>query len=153
MNRMPILIGATLAGAMALGCGTSSTDGGGGPVTFPTAALTTLQSAEGALRIEVRSAPDEPPARGIDSIEYTITAGGTADAADGGAPVDGLAITVVPWMPDMGHGASVTPTVTATGGGRYVVSDVELFMPGKWELRTTIAGPAEDSVTPSFQIP
>jgi hypothetical protein len=34
-----------------------------------------------------------------------------------------------------------------------VISDVELFMPGQWELRTTFSGPAQDSVTPSFEIP
>ena len=42
-------------------------------------------------------------------------------------------------------------------GGRYVISDVELFMPGKWELRTALGlhAPAagQDSATPAFQIP
>ena len=90
------------------------------------------------------------------SVEYRVTAAGGGRCRSRRRrrrPVDGLAITVLPWMPDMGHGASVTPTVTAAGGGRYVVENVELFMPGKWELRTTLAGPSEDSVTPSFRIP
>jgi hypothetical protein len=134
-----------LAGATALGCS-------GDPGTavsaesFPAAALSTLPSANGALTIEVRTAPEQPPSRGPSSVDYRIT-------GQGGTPVDGLTIGVVPWMPAMGHGASVVPSVAPMGGGRYVISDVELFMPGQWELRTTFSGPAQDSVTPSFDIP
>ena len=46
------------------------------------------------------------------------------------------------------HGA-VVPTVTAAGQGRYVAANVVLFMPGTWELRTTItdaAGAASDTL-------
>ena len=75
------------------------------------------------------------------SVEYRIT---NAD----GQPVDGLVLSVVPWMPDMGHGASIEPMVSAVGGGRYVISNVELFMPGRWELRTSITGPSEDRAAP-----
>ena len=53
----------------------------------------------------------------------------------------------------MGHGASVTPTVTALGDGRYQIDDVDFFMPGEWTLRTAIAGGSTDNVTPDFQIP
>jgi hypothetical protein len=34
-----------------------------------------------------------------------------------------------------------------------VITDVELFMPGQWVLRTSIAGGSHDGVTPSFEIP
>jgi len=70
-----------------------------------------------------------------------------------GAPVDGLLVTVAPWMPDMGHGSSVTPAVTAAGGGAYVITDVYFPMPGRWDLITSFAGPVTDAVKPSFQIP
>ncbi len=145
MKRTPFLLGAVFCGAMALGC-SGSADGTEADTTFPTAAFSTVASTHGALSIEVRTAPTQPPSQGLNAVEYTIL---TTD----GAPSEGLEVTVVPWMPDMGHGASVTPTVTPMGEGRYVVSDVELFMAGKWQLRTTIAGPLEDSVTPTFQIP
>jgi hypothetical protein len=56
-------------------------------------------------------------------------------------------------MPAMGHGTSVVPTITDVDPGHYVITDVDLFMAGTWELRTTIAGPRTDSATPTFQIP
>ena len=146
MRHTSFLLAAPLCGAMALGCSGSSGATGSGDVTFPAAAFSTMPSSTGALTIEVRTAPTQPPSQGLDTVEYVITAAG-------GAPSDGLELTVVPWMPDMGHGASTTPSVAAMGDGRYVISDVELFMGGKWQLRTTIAGPLEDSVTPTFQIP
>ena len=143
MNRTAFLVSVVLAGATTLGCGEDPASGSSN--SFPAAALTTLQSGSGAYTIEVRTAPDQPPGREVLSVEYRVT-------GKDGQPVDGLSVTVLPWMPEMGHGASITPAVTAKGGGRYVVSDVELFMPGKWELRTTL-GPTSDSATPAFQIP
>jgi hypothetical protein len=56
-------------------------------------------------------------------------------------------------MPAMGHGTSVTPTVSAEGGGDYRIDDVDFFMPGLWELRTQMTGAREDEVAPSFQVP
>jgi YtkA-like len=147
MKRFALPVLAVLVcpvGALALGCA-SGPDSGGGAVTFPEAALSTLTSDDGAFTVEVRTAPDQPPSRGVDAVEYRI--------AKGGAPAEGLAIEVVPWMPEMGHGASVAPVVTAEGGGRYLISNLEFFMPGEWELRTTITGPSEDSAAPVFQIP
>jgi hypothetical protein len=42
--------------------------------------------------------------------------------------------------------------VTPEGGGKYLVSSVYLFMPGVWELKTTIAGAVNDDVEPTFQL-
>jgi hypothetical protein len=134
-----------LLGALLVGC-SGATESSGSPPTFPEGALTTLHSDQGALTVEVRTAPDQPPSRGVISVEYRIT------GADG-RPVDGLTLSPVPWMPVMGHGSSVVPVVTPEGGGRYTISNVELFMPGAWELRTTISGAAEDRATPAFEIP
>ncbi len=119
---------------------------GGGEVTFPAEALASMDSESGAYHVEVRTAPAQPPARGEVTVEYRVT-------GQDGKSSDGLAIDVVPWMPDMGHGASVSPVVTAEGEGRYVISNVALFMPGRWELRTTLAGSVTDRATPAFQIP
>ena len=144
MNRTAFFACAALAGAPLLGC--SGGPAGGANESFPADPLLTLASDTGALQIEVRTAPDQPPARGVISIEYRI-------ARKDGTPADGLTLTIVPWMPDHGHGASVVPSVTPMGSGRYVVSDVALVMPGTWELRTTFAGPTQDRATPSLQIP
>jgi hypothetical protein len=35
----------------------------------------------------------------------------------------------------------------------YVLTNVGLFMPGTWELRTSIAGAITDHTAPSFEIP
>ena len=64
-----------------------------------------------------------------------------------GSPVDGLAITLVPWMAAMGHGTSAIPQIEPLGSGRYVASDVTLFMPGDWQLRTTLATREQAVVT------
>jgi ABC-type glycerol-3-phosphate transport system substrate-binding protein len=120
--------------------------GAAGPVTFSEAPLASMPSESGDLTIEIRTWPAQPPPRGLDAVEYRIT-------GKDGAPVDGLQIDVLPWMPAMGHGASVSPSVTATGDGRYRIDDVDFFMPGQWVLHTSIAGGSTDGVVPEFQIP
>jgi hypothetical protein len=119
--------------------------GGGSQISFPATALQTLSSGSGALQIAVRTSP-QPPLRGIDAVQYAVT-----NAQ--GAPVLHLALQVTPWMPAMGHGSSIIPTVTEEGGGVYVLTDVDLPMPGAWELQTNFSGTLTDSVTPQFQIP
>jgi len=113
---------------------------------FPEAALATLSSDEGKLVIEVRTAPDQPPGRGVDGVELFVK------SAEG-VPLEGLAITSLPWMPSMGHGTSVLPTITERGQGRYVLGNVYLYMPGRWELRTSFSGSVTDGAAPAFEVP
>lgn len=137
-----IALGA-LAFAALVACG--GDEAGTGDGSFPAEAYTTAKSA-GGLTLALRTAPTQPPPRGTCTVELTIT-----DAS--GAPKDGLGVEVVPWMTSHGHGASVKPTVTPKGGGRYVVSNVSLFMPGSWELRTNLSGPLEDHATAVVTVP
>jgi hypothetical protein len=118
----------------------SSAPSGSTAGDFPSQALTKVTSDGGTLAVEVRTAPSQPPTRGTLRVQLAVS------DATSGAPVDGLDVAMVPWMPAMGHGSSIAPTVTAAGGGRYVVDDVSLFMPGRWELRTTLRGTATDDV-------
>ena len=67
------------------------------------------------------------------------------------SPVDGLTLSIQPWMPAMNHGA-IAPTVVAQGDGKYLVTELDLFMPGHWQLRTAFSGPMTDHVTPAFDI-
>jgi hypothetical protein len=129
------------------GCG-SSGDSGSGAIDFSGAPDAVLTTQEGSFRVEVRTAP-EPPTRGSNTMQLHII-----DVASGEG-VDALDVVVVPWMPVMGHGASVKPTVKhGDAPGTYVVDGVHLFMPGTWELRTTLArGATVEHATPSFQIP
>jgi hypothetical protein len=112
--------------------------------TFPADPYTTTTSDSGGLVVDLRTSP-QPPSRGTNEVELTIT------RASDGTPVDGLSLDVVPWMPAMEHGTS-SPTVTAEGGGVYLVTEVYLYMPGVWDLRTAISGAATDNATPQLTI-
>ncbi len=136
-----------MAFAALAGCGAPASAAPAGPSEFPAQPVMTLTSASGQLQIEVRTAPQQPPSRGDGSVELVIRNTTT------NAPESGLSIDVVPWMPAMGHGASIVPAVASPSPGTYVITNVDLFMPGTWELRTTVSGSVADHVAPSFQIP
>lgn len=71
------------------------------------------------------------------------------DAGD--ADVMGADIAVVPWMPEMGHGVKEKPAITERGGGLYSVENVEITMPGLWEVRVKIdRGGQEDLAVFAF---
>jgi len=70
-----------------------------------------------------------------------------------GKKVNGAEITVVPWMPEMGHGVFDKPVVKEKGDGTYNVENVVLIMEGRWEMRINIKKDnAEDSVTFAFPV-
>ena len=65
--------------------------------------------------------------------------------------VVGAEITVVPWMPQMGHGVFEKPVVSERGGGLYSVENIIFIMGGRWELRINVGkGAVEDTVTFNF---
>jgi hypothetical protein len=142
VRRAGLLAGALLA----VGCGGSpagdpSSEGTG----FSGTPLLQIAGTADHVRVAVRTSPS-PPTRGVAAVELTVT---DAD----GALLDGLAVSVTPWMPDMGHGSSVAPTVRAAGDGVYLVENLYFFMPGRWQLRTHLQGAAADDAAPEFQIP
>jgi hypothetical protein len=113
--------------------------------SFATDPDQSLTSDSGALRIDVRFAP-APPVVGSDAVQLSFV-----DAS--GAPMSGLDLMVIPWMPAHGHGSSVNPTVTETAPGVFVATPLYLFMPGSWELRMTTSGTVDDTAKASFEIP
>lgn len=141
--RLLALGAGALAALSAAGCGADTTPAASG-LTFGGAALQTLSTDDGALGVVLRTAP-QPPERGMNAAEYRVTAAS-------GEAIDGLQLTVVPWMPDMGHGTSLTPQISARGAGVYVVDNLSLFMAGRWQLRTRLAGAATGNVAPEFEI-
>jgi len=144
MKLRALLIASSLA-VTATACG----DGGAVDTgTFATTPATVLTTDAGSFRISVYSAPDAQPSRGVNALRLVVTR-----VADG-APVGGLQVDVVPWMPAMGHGASVKPSVTAgSERGVYTVDRVNLFMPGLWEIRATLGGAAPpDHATAQFEV-
>ncbi len=117
-----------------------------GSNSFPAQSMLVLNSDSGQARVEVRTAPEQPPTRGNVSMQLSIT-----DATTG-APESGLELSAVPWMPAMGHGTSVTPTIVETAPGVYDLENLVLFMPGTWQIRTDWDASVEH-VTPTFDIP
>ena len=142
VRSMKLVVMLAAAAASACSGSADSTES----VAFGGAPLVTATGSAGNLTVEVRTSPS-PPARGAISVQYVVRDARTAMA------LDGLAVTVKPFMPAMGHGASVLPTVEAQGAGVYVVHQVELFMPGYWELRTALRGAGSDDVAPAFDVP
>ena len=96
------------------------------PGSFPSEAYVVLESEEGELQLELRTAPEQPPSRGSIAVELRVRRNEQ--------PLTGLQIQVRPWMPSMGHGTSPDPSVQELGEGSYVVHDVNTYMPGEWEL-------------------
>jgi hypothetical protein len=55
-----------------------------------------------------------------------------------GAPVDGLALDVYPFMPDHGHGTSAATIAPAGAVGEYTVAAINLYMSGLWTIRIAL---------------
>lgn len=145
MRTWGIIGSLLLAAAGSGGCssGASAPD----PGSFAETPATVLTSEAGGYRIAIQSAPDPQPTRGVNALRLVFT------KVSDGTRAAGLEVDVVPWMPAMGHGASVKPTVRAgTEPGVYTVDNVNLFMPGLWEIRATIGGSTGDHATAQFEV-
>ncbi len=135
-------------GSGCAGASSASTSGGDGGScgSFAEAAVASGSGAD--VTASLHTVDGASPGRGVDCVALDLTMGG--------APRDGLTISVHPWMPAMGHGSSVVPTVTALGGGRYAVSELAMVMPGLWQLQLTVdgsgAGGVHDTLTLSFDV-
>ena len=79
------------------------------------------------LTVKLLTSTPGPPIKGNNNWVITVT-----DTT--GAPVDGLAIKVIPFMPDHGHGTPILVGVTPMGNGTYDLNPVNLFMAGLWQV-------------------
>jgi hypothetical protein len=87
----------------------------------------------GTLSVKLESINPNPVIKGNNDWKVQVV-----DAS--GTPVDGATITVKPFMPDHGHGSSITPQVAAgSDPGTYDVSLLNLFMPGIWTVTFNVA--------------
>ena len=149
----PISIRATLAVVVACAFVPAACGGGGdelapldvSPQAFMAAPAQTLATASGRLSVEARYLP-QPAVRGANAVQLTL-----ADA--GGGPAGDLTIAVTPWMPSHGHGTSVQPVVTTDAADVFVANPLYLYMSGRWELRMTIGGAVDDTLTAIIEIP
>ena len=128
------------------GCGGGAPPAPDVPAVFPAMVLATADSTSGHLHVALHAVPD-PLVRGQNVGQVAIT-------DDAGQPVDGLSLTLIPWMPSHGHGTSVQPEITATTAvGVFVANPLYLFMAGEWELRMTFEGAFNDTATATVAIP
>jgi hypothetical protein len=167
------------------GCGSGGSarpDGGGtaghdadfsvcsGTPAVPYAPGMSVLSASGAYRATVQTAVTVDNAglstatAAIGKATFTVAVSPAADGG-GGAPADGLTMTIPPspsevpadpYMPAHKHGASFSPTITAQDPGLFTVSDIDFFMGGYWQLYLDLApagGAAPDRVTFEICIP
>lgn len=142
------------AGAAALALGLATACGGGSappdtgfdPQQPPTSSpAMTLISEAGTWTVAMWAYP-QPARRGPADILFAVSDGA-------GVPVDGLTVETQPWMPAHGHGASTPPAVAPLGAGRYWAMPINFYMPGRWELRTTLAGEVTDRVVFVLDVP
>jgi hypothetical protein len=106
----------------------------------------TILSESGALSVTWECISSETPARARNRFELYI------ESTESELPADGLTLSMVPFMPAMGHGSSTVPEIDPMGRGKYEAADVVLAMPGVWELRTTISGAESDYAAPRVEI-
>ena len=142
VHRAPHALASAALPLLVLACqGASSVSGSAGGVDFASAPLVTAPSASQSLMLAAWTAPEQPPTSGVIAVRLFV-GDATTDAG-----VDGLVLNVVPEMPAMGHGTSMQPTVSALGSGMYLATNVDLFMPGEWDLDITITGAVSDQAT------
>jgi hypothetical protein len=105
----------------------------------------------GALDFKLMSANPAPPGRFLNTwtIQINAMASGVV-----GAPATGASMIVTPYMPDHQHGAGAYVVhVTETSPGQYELSEINLSMPGYWEVTIDAqAGAAHDTVVYKFCI-
>ena len=123
-------------------CGAAPIDG---PASFSTQASQVVSSVSGVLQLQVFEQVDRPISRGVNSLRLGV------QSSDTGVDLHELSLAVTPWMPVMGHGSAVMPTVTPDEGG-FIIDGVSLPMPGQWELRCTFEGPVTDHALVHFDL-
>lgn len=152
--------GLLAAAALVVAC--TSSDGGSDPAGTSGSSTTSACAADtrkdvytaglakqtaSAMSVKVVSATPAPPAKLTNELSLQLL-----DA--GGQPVDGATLSVVPFMPDHGHGSAIKPAVTPKGGGMYDVTNLYYPMPGLWRVTVTVQMPnvAAQDVAFSFCI-
>lgn len=95
-----------------------------------------MQVASSADKFTVKLLQSQPgpPIKGANTWQIEI------DETATGLPLDGLDISVLPWMPDHNHGSLAAVVVTPETTGQYQLDPMYLSMSGLWEIRFTIVG-------------
>jgi YtkA-like len=136
---------------LALSCGGGSGDQNTGldagdvidcsadPRVFTYTAGMTVASASKALTFALVQSSPAPPAKGNDVWTLKVT-------NSSGAAQPNLGMSVLPFMPDHGHGTSVNASITDNKDGTYTVTPLYFFMPGVWRITFSTATPSDSAV-------
>jgi hypothetical protein len=105
----------------------------------------------GMLDFKLLSATPAPPARFLNAWTLQIN---TMSSGVVGAPATGASMVVTPYMPDHQHGAGAyIVQIKETADGKYELSEINLSMPGYWEITIDAqAGAVHDTVVYKFCI-
>ena len=98
-----------------------------------------VASTNKALTFALLSSNPGPPAKGNDTWIIKVT-----DTTS--QPQPALNLSVLPFMPDHGHGTSVNASITNNHDGTYTVAPLYFFMPGVWRITFASASPADTAV-------
>lgn len=141
-----VFAGLAVAASLLAGCGPAAgaSDAGlGGDGSFVTCATDpravpyqagmSVMSDGGLLTVKLLSSTPGPPVKGYNTWVLEIA------QTDTGVALEGLEVTVEPYMPDHEH--STTPVgVELAPPAAYRLYPVNLKMSGLWEVRMTISG-------------
>lgn len=111
------------------------------PPTFGDTERFRVDTTSGTRSLKVFEDLNHPLARGTNALRLELS----------DSRVEGVSLSVLPWMPVMGHGSAVTPTWSRDGNG-FVVERLTLAMSGLWELRCDFTGEVEDHAVVSFEL-
>lgn len=79
-------------------------------------------------QIKLLSLDPNPPERGENTWRFKL------NSADSQESLTGCEVTLVPYMPEHGHGSPKEPEFSELGGGEYEFSDIVFTMPGLWSM-------------------
>lgn len=142
MSRLSRLVGVL---ALAVCAGVAAAAGGTAPAE-DTAQAEGAQPAEarpavygaatsgGSFYVEWSPEPSPVPLNELFAVRFRVL-----DPADRETPVAGAAVTADAWMPEHGHGTTLTPRVDSHGDGTATGEGFLLHMEGRWELRVGVA--------------
>jgi hypothetical protein len=101
----------------------------------------TKQGTLGVYTFTLVEAAPAPPAQYANVWTLKVT-------DKSGAPPGAAKVSVVPFMPLMGHGSDQVPTVTSNADGTFTVTDVYLFMQGLWTVTISVTEPTDGGSIP-----
>jgi YtkA-like len=120
----------------ALGC---SSEAVAEPGSFGETPAAIAKSEKGQFEIALYSSPTSVPVRGENHVRLSVVEFGEDELP--------LTPSLVTFMPAMGHGSGVTPTLTEVEEQTYTFESVVFNMPGRWELRLALDSESDDGPT------